>query len=128
MSPEARAKLRESMKKKRSCPNFRAIELFNQKCYKAIKVAKFHKKWHQDTFGCPVECVRLYLEEQFSYKMTWKNYGKYWQIDHITPTSYFTIDNISQAWHYTNLRPLTVLQNKRKAGVNKRSFKRKFLK
>lgn len=46
--------------------------------------------------------------------MTWENYGKYWQIDHILPVSGFDFSNERNkfiCFNWTNLQPLTSKEN-----------------
>lgn len=67
--------------------------------------------------GCSIQEFKLYLEQQFDENMDWSNYGKdkYWEIDHIKPCSSFNLIDIEQqniCFHYTNLQPLTILQNR----------------
>jgi len=59
-----------------------------------------------------------YLQAQFTPEMSWFNYGKVWNLDHIVPTS--ILDQFSQeekflCWHYLNTRPTTVKTNKSKS-------------
>ena len=55
-----------------------------------------------------------YLEDKFKPGMTWKNYGKVWQIDHIIPCASFNPFNKKHhkiLFHYTNHQPLFVFEN-----------------
>lgn len=59
-----------------------------------------------------------HIESQFTKKMSWDNYGKYWQIDHIVPVAhFFRIGEKRPAVinALTNLRPLEAEKNKRKS-------------
>ena len=41
--------------------------------------------------------------------MNWKNHGKIWEVDHITPLSKFDLtieENIYKAFNYRNTQPL----------------------
>jgi len=65
--------------------------------------------------GCSVMSLRHWLELQFRDGMTWTNHGTVWQVDHIKPR--FTFDHADPAqraicWHYSNLRPLLVSENR----------------
>ena len=49
--------------------------------------------------------------------MNWSNHGSYWEIDHIIPCDSFDLTDIEQqkqCFHYTNLQPLTVSENRSK--------------
>jgi hypothetical protein len=68
--------------------------------------------------GCNTRQLAKHLESMFNKHMTWDNYGVYWHVDHIIPCSKFdhTIEaQVSQCWHYTNLRPLEAKANMAKS-------------
>jgi hypothetical protein len=50
--------------------------------------------------------------------MSWENYGrKGWEIDHVRPCASFDLtrhEEVLACFHYTNLRPLWSVDNKRK--------------
>lgn len=77
-----------------------------------------------------MEELKLHLERQFEYWMTWDNYGSYdvgswndnnsetwtWQLDHIVPQSklpYISMqdENFKKCWSLENLRPLSAKKN-----------------
>jgi len=60
--------------------------------------------------GCHIDNYIVYLEQQFTDKMNWENYGSYWEIDHIEPLIK------GGSFHYTNTQPLTVTENRKKGG------------
>jgi hypothetical protein len=67
--------------------------------------------------GCSWIAPKNYLEKQFDSKMSWNNYGVYWEIDHILPCASFNLSNLEEqqkCFHYSNLRPLTVSDNRSK--------------
>lgn len=67
--------------------------------------------------GCSVEFLKQRLEVQFQNDMTWENWGTVWEIDHIEPLCSFDLtdrEQLLKACHYTNLRPLMKLDNRRK--------------
>jgi hypothetical protein len=67
--------------------------------------------------GCSIEEFKVYLEKQFDKNMTWENYGKYWEIDHINSIENFNFSNeteIHECWNYQNLQPLTINENRTK--------------
>lgn len=68
--------------------------------------------------GCSVEFLKRYLESKFDENMSWENYGKYWQIDHIVPFMNFDLkdnEQVKKVCHYTNLQPLSITEHKKKS-------------
>jgi len=65
---------------------------------------------------CDIETYKKYLEDQFVSGMTWENYGKVWDIDHIVPIKYQnpTIEEVIKRLHYTNTQPLWKEMNMKK--------------
>ena len=64
--------------------------------------------------GAPLPDVLRHIERQFRRGMTWDNWGKVWHVDHIRPLAGFELsdpDQLAQACHFTNLRPLAVKEN-----------------
>jgi len=75
--------------------------------------------------GCSIPELRKYLENKFKFGMTWENYGKVWEIDHIKPCASFDLSKPKEqreCFHYTNLQPLSVHENRIKSR-NKRKKK-----
>ena len=71
-----------------------------------------------DITGCTVHQLKAWLESKFCARMTWKNYGRAWHIDHVMPCASFDLtkpDQVRQCFHYTNLRPLWARANIRKS-------------
>lgn len=66
--------------------------------------------------GCTKRELRLHIEAQFKPGMYWWNYGFEWEIDHITPTSFFANDTEGRrlCHHFSNLQPLWIKDNIRK--------------
>ena len=65
--------------------------------------------------NCTILQLKQYLEKQFTKKMDWFNYGKYWEIDHIKPCFCFDLSKKAEqfeCFNYNNLRPLTIKQNR----------------
>jgi len=62
-----------------------------------------------DFIGCSIEQYKKHIESQFNPKMSWENYGTYWEIDHIIPLSK------EGSFHYTNTQPLTIAENRKKS-------------
>ena len=47
--------------------------------------------------------------------MSWENYGKIWNIDHIKAVSKFHLNEIEKANHFSNLQPMFCKDNIRKS-------------
>lgn len=65
--------------------------------------------------GCSKTELSQHLESLFTSEMNWDNYGKdrYWEVDHIIPCNNFT-GTEWEIFHYTNLRPMIIEDNRRK--------------
>jgi hypothetical protein len=75
-----------------------------------------------DTFASSIQCtprqLKMYLEAQFTKRMTWENYGTYWHVDHIQPLASFDLKAPTQrslACNWQNLRPLEAGRNMEKS-------------
>ena len=66
--------------------------------------------------GCTPEELKVYIEKQFTYGMTWDNHNHDgWHIDHIIPlSSAKTEEEVHKLCHYTNLQPLWCEDNYKK--------------
>ena len=61
------------------------------------------------TLGCTIGELKEYLQSKFQTGMTWDNYGKEWQIDHIIAFCSVDLtkdDQLVKVSHYTNLQPI----------------------
>lgn len=70
-----------------------------------------------DLLGCSIEELKLHMSKKFTEGMSWDNYGKYWEIDHIKPCSLFDLskeDEQRKCFHFTNLQPLLPKENRQK--------------
>jgi hypothetical protein len=67
--------------------------------------------------GCSSEQLRAHLEGQFRPGMTWATFGVSWQVDHIRPCASFDlrlVEDRRRCFHFTNLQPLFVTENRSK--------------
>ncbi|HMO33076.1 MAG TPA: hypothetical protein PKE63_06390 [Lacibacter sp.] len=66
-------------------------------------------------FGLDFKNLRLWIEMQFTGDLSWSNYGKEWQFDHIIPVAYFDFkneDELKLCWNFTNIRVEANQKNK----------------
>ena len=83
----------------------------NMRTHLNVRLKGFLKRKEGKTLnyiGCDWETFITHLESQFDEKMTWENYGKYWELDHIKPLSK------GGTFHFKNTQPLPVIENRRK--------------
>lgn len=68
-----------------------------------------------ELLGCSIEFLKIHLEKQFKYGMSWTNHTKNgWHIDHIKPCASFDLTLLDQqkaCFHYSNLQPLWAKEN-----------------
>ena len=66
-----------------------------------------------------IDELKEHLELYFDDKMTWDNYGSYWEVDHIIPKASFNITSpyckdFKMCWFLLNLQPLSKKENRSK--------------
>lgn len=70
------------------------------------------QKDNRTEFGCSVFELRAHIESQFRDGMTWRNYGKEWEMDHVCSRQNYTEKDMLFCFHYTNMRPRLTHLNK----------------
>jgi hypothetical protein len=78
-------------------------------CNRLKKILKNKISTSLEYLGCDFIQYKTYLESLFYPEMTWDNWGKIWEIDHIKPISKFNLTiekNIFKAFNYQNTQPL----------------------
>lgn len=96
-------------------PDFRMMERMRSMVWRVLKFTG--KKKHTRTtklLGYSQHDLVEHLEKQFTKKMTWGNYGDYWQIDHIVPVAKMIRDGVTDPAvvnALTNLMPLEKKEN-----------------
>jgi hypothetical protein len=105
---------------KKYCSNgeFRSKENIRRLVNYSLKIqgqTKNGSKW-ESVLGYSFGVVKTYLEKQFDSKMSWDNFGVYWELDHIIPLSWFkTYEQlIRRGWALNNLQPLEKNLNREK--------------
>jgi hypothetical protein len=75
-----------------------------------------------DDLGCSIKALKQYLAKQFKPRMSWNNWRRFWEIDHIRRLSLFDLTDRDQylaACHYTNLQPLTIAVHRKKTALER---------
>lgn len=90
------------------------VSIVRSRVYDVVKGNK--TKRTLEYLGCSGEYYRTYLEKLFVEGMSWDNYGKEWEIDHIVPIFYSnpTDEQKIERLHYTNTQPLECSANRSK--------------
>ncbi len=97
-------------------PEYKIAELTRHRINVAI-ARGFKKCKSKDLLGCEISFAREYIESKFTPEMDWSNHGKVWELDHIKPIAAFDLTSIEEqhkCFHYTNLQPLTIKENRSK--------------
>ena len=75
--------------------------------FRRYVIEKMPSEAYAPYFGLSIETLRQWFELQFTEGLSWENFGKSWQFDHIVPTSYFdfTIEqDLQLCWSFINIR------------------------
>ena len=97
----------------------RTARLFRNRMREALRLQLAGKHRHaKELAGCSWGYLVQHIQSQFRSGMTWENHGTYWQIDHIRPCASFDLkqpEEQDKCFHYTNLQPLTTIENQIKS-------------
>lgn len=84
----------------------------------------YSEKYTHEQLCCNRKTLIDHIESQFTEQMNWGNYKVYWEMDHILPLmeiiegEYIPKDEIIKRMHYSNIRPLSIAENKTKGNRN----------
>ena len=111
--------MKKYMKERRTSDfRFKLNSTLGKNICKALQGIKAGRKW-ESLVGYTLNDLIQQLENLFDDKMSWKNYGSYWHIDHIKPKSLFKYKQpedpeFKECWALNNLQPLERIANIRK--------------
>lgn len=117
-----RAKRREKAAQRRETDdNYRIKQTLQCRLNNALRKSGAKRAANtKSLIGCDIDFLRGFLEARFLPGMNWTNHGLgkgKWQIDHHAPLAEFDLrDPVQQkqACHYSNLRPMWGVDNRRK--------------
>ena len=92
-----------------------------RKCIRNYIFENIKSKKTEEILGTNKVEYKKYLQSKFKEGMTWENYGKVWQIDHIIPSSSFkfnTKEDLKKCFNYKNTQPLFRSENLSKFDKN----------
>ena len=122
---------RKSSKKWRSEPKNKLADNIRTAMWRSLHGLKGGRHW-ETLVGYTLNQLKKHLEKRFVEGMSWENYGKYWNIDHIIPISVFNFDcpediDFQRCWTLKNLRPIEAKKNFSKQAKINKSFQPSFL-
>jgi hypothetical protein len=92
-------------------PEARIAQMVRSRLYKIMGRKALKEKSVFNICGCSYETLRRHIERQFEPGMSWENRSRVWHVDHKIPISLFEKDQIVQANHFSNLRPMFARKN-----------------
>ncbi len=119
-SPNGKVSDRASFKRMRQTNlNFRIADNLRRRLNSMLRRQKSHKANRMiNLLGCSMDSFKIYLESLFDVGMSWENYGKEWEIDHIMPCALFDLtnpDHQKRCFHVSNMQPLWIWENRVKS-------------
>lgn len=98
-------------RRKKEDPNYYIMLMLRSRLRDALNAKNVDKTISAITLiGCSISNLKKHLEQKFTEKMSWDNYGfKGWHIDHIKPCASFNLSNEEEqkkCFNYNNLQPL----------------------
>lgn len=110
--PEVRLKQNQrERERRRTDPCFRITRNLRNKVRSSVKNKSDNSL---SLLGCPIQDFIFFIEYQWDGKMSWDNYGVYWEIDHIIPVNNYNMEleeDQRRAFNWMNCRPLTKSEN-----------------
>ena len=120
--PETKERINRYQKQRlKENPKYRLDHNMGMIIYLALKKNKNGRHW-ESFVDYTLKDLMEYLEKKFDEKMTWKNYGNYWHVDHIKPRSLFKYTfsddpEFKKCWALKNLQPLEKTANFKKSNT-----------
>ncbi|NCI47905.1 hypothetical protein [Sediminibacterium soli] len=75
--------------------------------YRRYVLERMPSEAYAPYFGLDIETLRRWFELQFMDSLSWENFGKAWQFDHIIPATYFDFSDdqdLVLCWSFVNMR------------------------
>lgn len=125
-------KIKEYAQKANSCLQFKTYGTGNQLLSHYLKKGYVGKqsntKLFLNRYGYSPQTFLNHIKNQFNSKMTFENYGIYWELDHIKSFRLFKFESFEdcdfkKCYALSNLRPLSVVENRKRSKMQKYSLK-----
>jgi len=78
-----------------------------QLAYRRYVVEQKPSETYGHFFGLDIHTLREWFSLQFTEGVSWENYGKAWQFEHIIPASFFNFNDdmdLKSCWSFINMR------------------------
>lgn len=78
-----------------------------QLAYRRYVVEQKPSETYGTFFGLDIQMLREWFSLQFSAQISWDNYGKAWQFEHMIPSTYFNFadeHDLKRCWSFINMR------------------------
>lgn len=115
---------RRFLERRKADIQYRILTNLRNRISSCVSTGRFGETTKQ-LLGCSLSYFKDHLERQFTGGMSFENYGKLWEIDHIVECAKFNMESEQDrnaCFHYTNLRPLKCSVNRsRSATVRKKN-------
>lgn len=88
--------------------NYRMRKVLRTRFNKTVTNKKISKSII-NYIGIDMDLFKKWIEFRFDDKMSWSNYGTYWDIDHVMPCHHYDlslIENVFLCYNWRNLQPL----------------------
>lgn len=102
---------KRNKEKRKNNPLFKLTRAMSKAVWKNLKDGKGFKHW-EDLVDFKFEQLKIHLQSKFNENMNWNNYGSYWEVDHIKPSSLCA--SFKEIWNLNNLQPLECYKNRSK--------------
>lgn len=86
-----------------------------QLAYRRYVLENLPSEAYAHYFGLDSATLRQWFECQFTEGLSWENFGKAWQFDHIVPSAYFDYgveEDLVLCWSFINMRVASVEQDR----------------
>jgi hypothetical protein len=117
--PEVKTRRREREKERYvNDPLYRFAKNMRRSVRRGLKGHSKSKRTEKFLYCTFAEALD-YLEKKFRSPMTRENMGEVWEVDHIRPICSFDLsdpEQVKACFHYTNLQPLFITENRSKGG------------
>ena len=97
-------------KKRKEEPSFKIYENCRKRVWKVLK-NKTNKT--NELLGCSKMFYQMWISFTFDNNMTWSNYGKLWDIDHVKPVDTFDLSKNNERLECFNWKNTTALCSKK---------------